>query len=53
MGQSFTRLDHGNMGEVGEETTKKVNIPTTMNLGQDVLEMRDIHVSRDESLLRT
>ena len=46
-------MDHGNMGEVGEETTKKVNIPTTMNLGQDVLEMRDIHVSRDESLLRT
>ena len=31
----------------------KVNIPRTINLGQEVLEMIDIHVFRDVSLLGT
>ena len=41
------------MGEVKKKLPTKLNIPRTTKLGEEVLEMIDIHVFGDISLLGT
>ena len=50
MGQNSARLDCEKMGEM---RGVKVNIPRSINLSQDVLEMTDIHVFGDVKLIGT
>ena len=50
MGQNSARLDCEKMGEMRRV---KVNIPRSINLSQDVLEMTDIHVFGDARLIGT
>ena len=52
MGQNSNRLGREKIGEVGEKTTDKSKKKArTINFGQQVLEMIDVHVFGGASLL--
>ena len=53
MEQNSTKLYCKKMKEVGEKTSKKVNIPQAINFAQEVFDMIDIHVFEGASSLGT